>query len=61
MVITKRKSTISSTRVYSNSIFVLNFHVYRIGSWFQFNDETVTPIKCLGDNVPKKLPKADEE
>ena len=36
-------------------------HVCRIGSWFQFNDETVTQIKCLGDNVPKKLSKADEE
>ncbi|KAF8798163.1 cysteine proteinase [Phlegmacium glaucopus] len=32
-----------------------------IGSWFQFNDEIVTQIKSLGDNVPKKLPKADEE
>ena len=35
------------------------FHVYRNGSWFQFNDETVTQIKCLGD-VPKKLPKVEE-
>jgi hypothetical protein len=34
-------------------------HVYRNGSWFQFNDETVTQIKCLGD-VPKKLPKVEE-
>lgn len=41
-------------------VHISGFHVFRIGSWFQFNDETVTQIKCLGD-VPKKLPKVHEE
>ena len=46
--------------LHRSSFHISSFYVCRIGSWFQFNDETVTQIKCLGD-VPKKLLKVDEE
>ena len=61
MDIMKLKSTISSTCIYTHFCTSFKFQICRIGSWFQFNDETVTQIKCLGDNVPKNSPKVHEE